>query len=221
MRPVWNDDERRLRTPGMNAGRSCDTIRGAGARTVRRGRDLTDSGTITPAGRSPAGAETDALFAAVYERLKVMAGRRLREAAGDTLGTTALVHDLYLRMSANPALEFAHPAQFFSYAARAMRHLLVDRARNRSSQRAGGGWKRITLTASDDELVLESAARALALDAALNRLAEADQRAADVVELVYFAGLTLEQAAQTLGVAQRTVDRDWQFARAFLRGGLE
>ena len=90
------------------------------------------------------------LFDAVYTRLKAMAGRQLSQHRGDTLDTTALVHELYLRIGTNPELAFEHPAQFFTYAARAMRHLLSDRARDRMRQRAGGDWLRVTLTGLDD-----------------------------------------------------------------------
>ncbi|WP_300620103.1 ECF-type sigma factor [Dokdonella sp.] len=175
----------------------------------------------TAESRAVAGQAPDQLFAATYDRLKRLASRQLAGDAHATLDPTALVHDLYLRIGSNPGLTFAHPAQFFTYAAQAMRHLLCDRARTRMSQRAGGDWVRVTLSASDERLVLDSAAQALALDRGLRRLAGEDARAAQVVELVYFAGLTLEQVAQMLGVARRTVDRDWQFARAFLRTDLE
>jgi RNA polymerase sigma factor (TIGR02999 family) len=169
---------------------------------------------------TPEAAGTDELFAAVYERLKAMAGRRLSGGPQQTLDTTALVHELYLRLSAGDQPRFEHPAQFFAYAARAMRHLLVDRARHRLRDRAGGGWVRITLTGSDQRLALESAEQALAFDQALDRLGAEDVRALRVVELLHFAGLTLEQAAETLGLSRRTVDRDWRFARAFLKSVL-
>jgi RNA polymerase sigma factor (TIGR02999 family) len=162
----------------------------------------------------------DALFDAVYTRLKAMAGRQLAHGPAEaSLDTTALVHELYLRVSANRELAFAHPAQFFSYAARAMRHLLRDRARDRLRQRAGGGWVRITLTGSEP-IAITSAEQALALDEALERLAQTDARAAQVVEMRYFAGLALEQVAETLGLTRRTIDRDWRFARAFLHDQL-
>lgn len=171
---------------------------------------------------APAPRSTDAMFSAVYARLKAMAGRQLaREPRGATLDTTMLVHELYLRVNANRALAFEHDAQFFSYAARAMRHLLLDRARDRLRLRAGGDWQRVTLTGGDETLALETAEQALALDAALERLAAADARAARVVELRYFAGLTAEQAADVLQLARRTVDRDWRFACAFLRSEIQ
>ena len=108
-------------------------------------------------------ASADAMFSQVYDRLKAMAGRRLAMGPRGTLDTTVLVHDLYLRMSRRDGLAFAHPAQFFTYAARAMRHLLRDRARDRLRQRAGGDWVRITLTGGDTRLAIEGAEQALAL----------------------------------------------------------
>jgi len=163
---------------------------------------------------------TDALFDAVYARLKAMASRELSRRGHATLDTTALVHELYLRIGKQPGLAFEHPAQFFAYAARAMRHLLADRARDRLRLRAGGDQMQITLTGSDMRLAIESAEHALALDAALDRLDDADARAAKVVQLHYFAGLSIEQIAATLEVARSTVDRDWRFARAFLRNEI-
>jgi hypothetical protein len=99
---------------------------------------------------------TDALFEQVYERLKAMAGRQIAGGGPQTLGPTAAVHELYLRISSNRDLAFAHPDQFFTYAAQAMRHLFSDRARNRLCQRASGGWEHTTLTGSDWRLTLES-----------------------------------------------------------------
>jgi len=162
----------------------------------------------------------DVLFEAVYARLKAMAGKQLASRERGSLDTTALVHELYLRISANRELNFGHPAQFFAYAARAMRHLLSDRARDRLRQRAGGDWQRVTLTGSDPRLAIDSAERALALESAIAQLESVDARAAQVVELHYFAGLTLEKVAEMLGVTRRTVDRDWRFARAFLHDQL-
>jgi len=165
---------------------------------------------------------TDAMFSAVYDRLKAMAGRQLaRGRGGATLDTTALVHELYLRVNASRELRFDHDAQFFAYAAQAMRHLLRDRARDRLRLRASGSQMRITLTGSDESLAFDTAEQALALDAALERLAATDERAARVVELRHFAGLTLEQIADLLQLARRTVDRDWRFARAFLKAEVE
>jgi RNA polymerase sigma factor (TIGR02999 family) len=164
----------------------------------------------------------DALFEAVYARLKAMAARQLAHGQpGTTLDTTELVHELYLRMNGPQELGFEHPAQFFAYAARAMRHLLINRARDRLRLRAGGQWARVTLNDSNLRLAVESAEQALALDDALRELESTDPRAAQVVELRYFAGLSLEDAAETLNVARRTIDRDWRFARAFIKARME
>ncbi len=163
----------------------------------------------------------DALFQDVYDRLKAMAGRqRARGGAAQTLGTTELVHELYLRMGRGEDLRFASAAQFFAYAARAMRHVLSDRARDHLRIRAGGGWVRITLSDDAQQLALDSAEQTLSLDAALRKLETTDARAARVVELHFFAGLTIEQIAQSFGLTHRTVTRDWEFARAFLRSEM-
>lgn len=169
---------------------------------------------------TPPALETDALFAEVYDRLKAMAGKSLAHGARGTLDTTALVHDLYLRIGNHRGLSFAHANQFFTYAARAMRHLLADRARDRLRLRAGGEWVRTTLTGSDHRLAIDSAEEAVALEEALQRLADTDARAAQVVELTWFAGLGQDQIGETLGIARSTVARDWRFARAFLKHQL-
>lgn len=180
------------------------------------GMDAVETSTPT----APAGYSADALFDTVYARLKAMAGRQLAARERGTLDTTALVHELYLRMNGQRELQFAHPAQFFAYAARAMRHLLADRARDSLRLCAGGDWARITLSGADAQVVSDSAEQALALDAALRKLEANDARAAQVVELRYFAGLTLEQVADGLGLGRSTIDRDWHFARAFLKAEL-
>ncbi len=160
-------------------------------------------------------------FEAVYDRLKVLAHRQLSHGARGTLDTTALVHELYLRMESGKDVSFEHAAQFFAYAARAMRHLLMNRARDRLRQKAGGDWVRITLSAVDDAaLTMASAEQALAMEEALAQLEAADARAERVFELRYFAGLAAEQIAELLGITRRTADRDWRYARAFLISAL-
>lgn len=168
---------------------------------------------------SPSPMPSDALFAQVYDRLKSMASRKL-PAHGGTLQTTALVHELYLRMQTGRDLGFDAPAQFFAYAARAMRHLLRDRARDRLRLRAGGEWERKPLDADDPGLAIDDASEALALDEALDALERVNARAAQVVELRYFAGLSSIDVADALGLNRRTVHRDWDFARAFLHAQL-
>jgi len=167
---------------------------------------------------TPQGA--DALFDAVYQRLKAMAGHQLAQQRRDTLNTTALVHELYLRLSAHAELKFEHPGQFFTYAAKAMRNLLANRARDRMSLHAGGQWQRTTLNDADERFALDTAEQALLLERALANLERTDARAAQVVELRYFAGLSLEQVAESLQLARRTIDRDWRFARAFLKAEI-
>jgi len=155
-------------------------------------------------------------FDAVYSRLKQLAHGQLLRAERGALDTTALVHELYLRVQAQRDLAFTHRGQFLAYASRAMRNMLINHARDRLRQCAGGDWLRVTLTGSDRQLAIASAEQAIALDAALLQLDRVSARAARVVELRYFAGLTLEQAAEALGTTRRTADRDWRFARAFL-----
>ncbi len=161
----------------------------------------------------------DAAFVAAYERLKAMAHRELSRAQPGTVSTTELVHELYLRLG--DELSFEAPDQFFAYAARAIRHILVDRARHRLSIKAGGDQQAVALTDPAVNIVAAAPELALMLDRALDELAAANPRAAQVVELHYFAGLGLEQVAQVLGVVRRTVDRDWRQARAYLLSRVE
>lgn len=172
-------------------------------------------------GSRPVPATGDALFEAVYARLKAMAANQLAAAPpGGTLQATALVHELYLRMQRARDLKFSHEAPFFAYAAHAMRHLLADRARDRKRLRAGGDWMRVTLTGIEEQVALDSADEALALDAAIEKLAAVDARAARVLEMRYFAGLSVDDVALALDTSPRTIDRDWLFARAFLQSEL-
>jgi len=166
--------------------------------------------TGTPAQRA------DALFAGVYARLKAMASRQRQRAAGATLNTTALVHELYLKLSASRELAFESPAQFFDYAAQAMRHILVDRARERLSLKRGGDDRIVSADDSVLQIADGTAERTLEIDDALRRLEREDPRAARLVELHYFAGLSLPEIASLTGLATRTLNRDWRFARAFL-----
>ncbi|MEO8672882.1 MAG: ECF-type sigma factor [Tahibacter sp.] len=157
----------------------------------------------------------DTLFDIVYDRLKAMAGRqRARGGSPATLGTTELVHELYLRMGSEK--RFGDPAQFFAYAARAMRHILIDTATRKLQIKAGGDQRRVEMSDPLVGVVEIDPALALQLDAGLRALESDDARAAQVVELHYFAGLSMDQVAEILGTSRRTVDRDWQYARAFL-----
>jgi RNA polymerase sigma factor (TIGR02999 family) len=164
---------------------------------------------------------SDALFASVYSRLKQLAARQLAHDRRNTLDTTELVHELYLRVIGGRELEFEQPGQFYSYAAQAMRHILLDRARNRMRQKAGGEWIKITLNADEHLPAIEAAGQALALDEALKQLEVLDARAARIVELRWFAGVAPEEIARMLQITRRTVDRDWRFASAFLHSALK
>lgn len=162
----------------------------------------------------------DALFASVYDRLKAMASRQLARNDGATLNTTALVHELYLKVCVGRELAFSDPAQFFSYAAQAMRHILVDRSRQRLRLRRGGNAQHEDIAAAED--VADTVAdRAIELDNALRILERDDPRPAQLVALHYFAGLPFSKIAELLGVTERTLNRDWRFARAFLHDVLE
>lgn len=155
------------------------------------------------------------LLSHVYRELRALAAYKMAgEAAGHTLQPTALVHEAWLRLGGNN-LSFENRAHFFSAAAEAMRRILVENARRKKRLKRGGNQVRVDLTESeiaapmpDEEL--------LALDEALNRLAEKDPRAAELVKLCYFVDLTQEQAAKELGVSISTVERTWAYARAWL-----
>ncbi len=158
----------------------------------------------------------DTRFARLYAELKLIA-RRKRRASEHTLNTTGVVHELYLAMVEGGELNFEHPRQFYAYAARAIRHLLIDRARSRERLRHGGDLHRVDFDALAEGEFVADPRRMLELDSALQALAAADPRAAQVFELHYFAGQDLSRTADLLGISRRTVDRDWQFARAYLQ----
>ena len=175
-----------------------------------------------PIAKDSGNSDSLADFEAVYDRLKGMASRQLGRGARGTLDTTALVHEAWLRFDGARNLSFEHSAQLFAYAARAMRHVLIDRARARMRQKAGGEWMRVTFTGNAEALsAFDSAEQVLALDEALTRLEQTDARAARVVELRYFAGLSADQVAALLQVTRRTVDRDWRYASAFLHAVID
>jgi len=163
----------------------------------------------------------DDLLPVVYDELRRLAARYLRgQRGGHTLQPTALVHEAYLRMAKGGALPLDDRTHFFALAARAMRQVLVDHARRRAAVKRGGDPERVTL---DDTLEIgrggEEKRRLdlLALNEALERLSPRQCR---VVELRYFAGLTIAEAAESLGVGTRTVEDDWALARAWLQRRL-
>ena len=157
----------------------------------------------------------DPVFCDLYERLKVLASRHRARGVTPTLCTTELVHEMYLRLG-EADFEFQDSARFFAYAARAMRFILADAARRRKQAKQGGDLVRVDLGDPSAESVHVDPALALQLDDALSALEREDRRAAQLVELHYFAGLDLYEVSSILGIARRTADRDWRFARAFL-----
>jgi RNA polymerase sigma factor (TIGR02999 family) len=168
-------------------------------------------------------AALDALLPVVYADLRRQARRALRrEDAGHTLQPTALVHEAYLKLVDQRPGRWQGRAQFFGVAARCMRQVLVDAARTRRAAKRGGGAQPITLSDAEGLAAADGAAGddVLALDAALARLAELDPDQARLVELRYFAGLTLDDTAATLGVSPATVSREWTIARRWLRREL-
>lgn len=161
------------------------------------------------------------LFPLVYAELRRVAQRYLaRERPGHTLQATALVHEVYLRLIPQAEATWQDRGKFVGIAAHVMRQVLVEHARGRRRLKRGGGAERLPLE-GDVATVDADADRWDDLDRALNRLAALDARQAKVVELRYFGGMTVEEAARVLGVSEKTVKRDWSVARAWLRRELD
>ena len=154
----------------------------------------------------------------VYEELRLLASDRMRKEAPGTLQATALVHEAYLRLlgpDSEGEQRFDNRAHFFAAAAESMRRILIERARSRGRQKRGGGKRRLSL--DPDQLLLdEFPDNLLDLDDALEQLAAEDPVKAKLVTLRFFAGLSLAEAAATLGISISTADRHWAYARAFL-----
>jgi RNA polymerase sigma factor (TIGR02999 family) len=158
------------------------------------------------------------LLPLVYDELRKLAAHRLaHQTPGQTLQPTALVHEAYLRLVGDhEGSDWDNRGHFFAAAAEAMRRVLVENARRKGRQKRGGGLKRLDLDAAEPVAVPEVREDLLALDEALTKLASTDPQAAQLVQLRYFAGLSIPDAAQALGVSSRTADRLWAFARAWL-----
>lgn len=156
------------------------------------------------------------LLELVYDQLRAMAQAKMRlERAGHTLDATGLVHEVYMRLLSGEKCDWNDRAHFFRTASECMRRVLVDHARARKAEKRGGGAAVMPLSVVD----LASADdpdRVLALDEALATLASEDARAAEIVKLRFFAGLNADETAKVLGLSERTVMRDWAFARARL-----
>lgn len=164
----------------------------------------------------------DEVYRVVYDELRALAHAVRARHRSDTLNTTALVHEAYLKLVPAPRGEVHGRAHFFGIAARAMRQVLVDAARRRSAARRGGGAVAAQLDESLDRgpTGTVEAEDILALDAALTRLEALSPRQANVIECRIFAGLSVAETALALGVSEPTVKRDWQTARAFLAHAL-
>jgi RNA polymerase sigma factor (TIGR02999 family) len=168
------------------------------------------------------------LLPLVYEELRHLAALRLaQEAPGQTLQATALVHEAYLRL-VKPGSGGRGPPEeqhwdgrghFFAAAAEAMRRILINRARDRGRRKRGGGWRRLRLEHIDLS-VIDPPDELLDLNDAVDQLAQVDPVCAELVKLRFFAGLTLEEAAEAMGVVRRTADRYWAFARSWLYAAL-
>ena len=165
---------------------------------------------------------SDALVELVYTELRKQASQALRrEGEGHTLQATALVHEAWLRLDGQHDARWESRTQFLAVAAQMMRRVLVDHARTRRAAKRGGGGTHVSLSDADNVAAAPDAVDVIALDDALARLAIMDPRKARLVELRYFAGLSIPEAAAALGVSLATVGREWAVARMWLRRELE
>jgi RNA polymerase sigma factor (TIGR02999 family) len=163
------------------------------------------------------------LLPLVYDELRNLAVQRLaQEKPGQTLQATALVHEAYLRLvGGEQPQDWNGHRHFFAAAAEAMRRILIDRARHKQTHKAGGGRHRLDLDDIEPAAEEENGGRLLALDEALQQLEAEDPRKAELVKLRFFAGLTAEQSAAALGVSTSTAEKDWAYARSWLRVAID
>jgi RNA polymerase sigma factor (TIGR02999 family) len=161
----------------------------------------------------------DRLFEIVYEDLRRRAHYQLRESGGGTLVTTALVHEAYLKLAGAGEPDWESRRHFYRVAARAMRQIVIDHARKRKAEKRGGSRRQLDFERVSVP-VHDASEQLVALDEALSKLEQESPRAAQVVELTYFGGLSVEEAADVFGASPRTVKRLRQFGRAFLHDEL-
>jgi RNA polymerase sigma factor (TIGR02999 family) len=160
----------------------------------------------------------DALFAALYAELHTLARQQLAGSGSDvTLGPTTLLHEAYLNMSQREGTVFPDRARFIGYAAKVMRGLIVDHARAHYAQKRGGGFRITTLNEDSDHAVEVDPREIMQVGAALEELADVDPPLADVVDLKFFCGFSFSEIAAMRGVSERTVQRQWEKARIYLR----
>lgn len=166
-------------------------------------------------------AALDRVIPLVYQELRRVAHRQMsRERTGDSFQTTALINEAYLRLVDSTRVQPRDRGHFFAIAAQAMRHILIDRARSRRATKRGSGAQKVSLEEIAD-ISNERAADLIALDDALTNLAQIDPRKAQIVELKYFGGMTIEEAAEVLKVSAPTVERDWKMAKIWLHRELK
>ncbi|MGC2059527.1 MAG: sigma-70 family RNA polymerase sigma factor [Candidatus Sulfotelmatobacter sp.] len=161
------------------------------------------------------------LIPLVYDELRRLASNYMRREREDhTLQATALVHEAYVKLVQQRSVDWQSRAHFFGIAAQVMRRILIDHARGRLREKRGGGEQAVVL---DDVFVFspEKSHELLKLDESLDRLSRIDPRQGKIVELRFFAGLTVEEAAEVLGISPKTVKRDWSMAKAWLYGDLK
>lgn len=186
---------------------------------------------MDPAGREPEqflqrmgqGMAQDAmeLLPSVYEELRALAATYFRnENVGHTLQPTVLVHEVFLRIAANPATQIKDRSHFFFLASRLMRHILCDHARGKAAQKRGSEFGRVTLSGLDSD-VPDLTIDVLDLDEALQKLAADNPRRAELVELRFYGGLTMEEAAESLGVSLVTAKREWRVTKAWIARELQ
>jgi len=161
----------------------------------------------------------DALFAALYSELHELASRQLSRGPGATLGTTTLLHEAYLNIAAREGTRFPDRARFMGYAAKVMRGLIIDYARSRQAVKRGGGFE---LTSLDPDLAapIADADELTQIGAALEELAAIDPPLAELVDLKFFGGFSLGEIGVMREVSERTVQRHWEKARAYLYGAI-
>src|SRR5580765_6363247 len=205
-------------SPHLNCGLGAILLRVCQLHGLFRVSDLTQILERVEQGDQRAAEE---LLPLVYDELRKLAAHRMaNEVQGHTLKPTALVHEAWLRLAREHHNKFENRSHFFAAAAESMRRILIEHARRKSAQRRGGGLERVELeqidipgNATDETLVR--------VNEALAALEREDARAAELVKLRFFAGLSVEQAALALGVTDRTARRDWRFARAWLANALQ
>ena len=183
---------------------------------TRKGLGMTDVTRILNAIERGDLQAVDELLPVVYEELRLLAAQKLsHELPGQTLQATALVHEAYIRLVEAECRNWDNRNHFFMAAAEAMRRILIENARRKSSLKHGGGRQRIDLDDAPGALD-ESSEELIALDEALAKLAAEDAEKAELVKLRYFAGMSIEQAAEVLGISRATAVRHWSFAKAWL-----